>query len=196
MKAFWLAALLGSTAVLAAGSTADFYFVDVAQGNATLIVSPSGQTMLLDAGLPRFADKVFEATERAGVKKIDYMVATHFHDDHFGGIEPLAAKIPMVNFVDHGPSVEYQQSEEWWKKLKEKAYRDGMPQRYDEMYAGYLKTIGKGNHIVVKAGDRIPVKGLVVTVVTAGGKAIAKPLPGGGAPTPACADFEKRLDDY
>ncbi len=88
----------------------DIYFIDVEGGQATLIVSPSGQSLLVDAGWPGFAgrdaDRIAAAAKKAGVTQIDYFMATHYHTDHIGGVPQLAEKLPIRNFVDHGPSVE------------------------------------------------------------------------------------------
>ena len=88
----------------------DIYFIDVEGGQATLIVSPSGQSLLVDAGWPglqgRDADRIAAAAKKAGVTQIDYFVASHYHTDHIGGVPQLAEKLPIRTFVDHGPSVE------------------------------------------------------------------------------------------
>ncbi len=86
------------------------YAIDVEGGKATLYVSPSGQSMLVDAGLRRNknrdADRIVAAAKAAGVKTIDYLVITHYHADHVGGVAQLVAKMPVRNFVDHGQSFE------------------------------------------------------------------------------------------
>src|SRR5437667_8312858 len=88
----------------------DIYFVDVEGGQSTLVVSPSGESMLIDAGWPGFdgrdANRILAAAKQAGVTKIDYLVVTHYHTDHAGGVAPLAGRIPIGTFVDHGPTVE------------------------------------------------------------------------------------------
>ena len=72
-----------------AEKTLDVYFIDVEGGHATLYVSPSGQSMLVDAGYSGFggrdADRIVAAATRAGLKQIDYLVVTHYHGDHVGG---------------------------------------------------------------------------------------------------------------
>src|SRR5579863_8150385 len=95
---------------LRAAKALQVYFIDVEGGQSTLFVSPSGQSMLVDTGWAGFdgrdADRIVAAAKLAGVKQIDYLVITHYHLDHVGGVPQLAARIPIRNFVDHGPSVE------------------------------------------------------------------------------------------
>src|SRR5437764_2113299 len=82
------------------------YSIDVEGGQATLLVSPSGQSMLVDTGWPGFegrdADRIVATAKSAGVQKIDYLVITHYHRDHVGGVTQLANRIKIDNFVDHG----------------------------------------------------------------------------------------------
>ena len=151
------------------------YAIDVEGGKATLYVSPSGESMLLDTGYDgnngRDADRILAAAHDAGVKQIDYLVITHYHGDHMGGVAQLAARIPIRNFVDHGKTFE---------SVKDVA----------ALYNTYVSLREKGSHIEVKPADRIPIKGLQVDVVTASGVPIAKPLPGGGGANPLCKDLQ------
>src|SRR6059036_1230220 len=86
------------------------YSVDVEGGQATLLVSPSGQSMLVDTGWPGFegrdADRIVSVAKAAGVQQIDYVLITHYHNDHVGGVTQLADKIKVGTFVDHGPNLE------------------------------------------------------------------------------------------
>lgn len=150
----------------------DIYVVDTEGGKATLFVTPSGESLLVDSGNPgnRDVDRIMAAIEEAGVRKIDYLLSTHYHVDHIGGLQELAKRIPIGHYVDHGPSVE------------EREQVAGFQQAYAELYA-------KARHTSVAPGDRIPVGGLDWRIVTSAGKALKKPLPGGGKPNPACAEF-------
>jgi competence protein ComEC len=86
------------------------YFVDVEGGQATLFVTPANEALLIDTGWPghdeRDADRIVAAAQNAGINKIDYVLITHFHTDHVGGLPQLAAKIPINAFLDHGDNRE------------------------------------------------------------------------------------------
>src|SRR5436305_5883098 len=165
---------LTSAAILPAAKNLEIYSMDVEGGQATLIVSPSGESMVVDTGWgghnKRDAERIAAAAKSAGVKKIDYLVTTHYHADHVGGVAQLAEKLPIRNFVDHGASVE----------------NDKQTQVLFNEYAAFR---AKGNHIEVKPGDTIPIKGLDVKVLSAGGKVLDAPLPGAGQPGAGCGTF-------
>jgi competence protein ComEC len=178
MKALFAALLLlGSASLLPAARNLEVYFIDVEGGQSTLLVSPSGESMLIDTGWAghnhRDAQRIAAAAKAAGVKKIDYLVITHYHADHVGGVPQLAEKLPTVNFVDHGPNNEHGKDA-------------------DILYNAYIAQRDKGKHILAKPGDTIPIKGLDVTVLSANGDVIGTPLPGAGKPNPECASFQKR----
>jgi beta-lactamase superfamily II metal-dependent hydrolase len=172
--------LLCAAPALPAAKTLDFYFIDVEGGQATLIVSPSKQSLLVDTGWPglnsRDADRIKAAAKHAGVKEIDYLLITHYHSDHVGGVPQLVAKMPVKTFIDHGATVEH-------------------GGEADRLYHAYLKARDAGSHLEVKPGDKIPLKGLDVTVLTAAGASIASPLPGAGQPNPACATVQPKEAD-
>ena len=83
------------------------YMIDVEGGQSTLFVTPAGQSLLIDTGWPgheyRDADRIVAAAKLAGIKKIDYVLITHFHVDHVGGVPQLVERIPVGTFIDHGP---------------------------------------------------------------------------------------------
>jgi competence protein ComEC len=153
----------------------DIYIIDAEGGKATLFVSPNGETALIDSGNPgtRDVDRIMTVLGELGITKLDYLISTHYHVDHIGGMQELAKRVPITTFVDHGPSIE------------PKEQVAGFQQAYAELY-------GKAKHVVVKAGDKLPIAGLDWRIVTAGGKAIRTPLPGGGRPNPVCATFKQR----
>ena len=171
-------ALAGTASGQASRHTLDIYLVDTEGGKATLFVTPAGQTVLIDTGNPgaRDLDRMLEVFASAGVSQIDYLVSTHYHTDHIGGLEALAKRIPVRHFMDHGPSVEA---------------REGVP----GFQAAYAEIHGKAKHTVLKAGDRIPLKGLDWRIVTSAGKAITTPLTGAGVSNAAeCSAFQRHAD--
>jgi competence protein ComEC len=173
-------------ACLPAADALDVYVIDVEGGKSMLVVAPSGQTVLVDGGWGGFNDDKYVMTQPsdrdaeriaaivklAKVKQIDYFVITHYDTDHVGGVPRAVAKlnVPVRHFVDHGE-----------------------PQAQDKVtlaeYQAYLAAIAKAKaqRVSVKPGDRIPIEGVEVTVVTSAAKAIDAPLPGAGAVNPACA---------
>ena len=171
-------ALAGTASGQVARHTLDIYLVDTEGGKATLFVTPAGQTVLIDTGNPgaRDLDRMLEVFASAGVSQIDYLVSTHYHTDHIGGLEALAKRIPILHFMDHGQTVEA---------------REGVP----GFQAAYAEIHGKAKHTVLKAGDRIPLKGLDWRIVTSAGKAITTPLAGaGGRNATECAAFQRHTD--
>src|ERR1700675_3253345 len=91
--------------------TLDVYVVDVEGGNATLFVPPSHESLLIDTGnagaaAARDAGRIEEAIKDAGLQQIDHLIITHWHGDHFGGLAELASKVPIREFIDHGPNVQ------------------------------------------------------------------------------------------
>ncbi len=169
MRTALFALLMVST--LAAAKTLDMYVIDVEGGKALLLVSPSGQSMLVDAGNPgndgRDANRIVEACQAAGVKRIDYMVVTHYDGDHVANVPALVERMPVATFVDHGENV--QKTGNTIKNVD-----------------AYMALVAKGKRLLVKPGDRIPVTGFEALVVMAAGQAIAKPLKGAGQQNAAC----------
>ena len=153
------------------------YVIDVEGGNATLFVSPSGESLLMDTGnagavaAPRDAGRIMEAVKDAGVKQIDNLIITHWHGDHFGGFAELAKQIPIKHFYDHGPNVQPGQAAD------------------DFLKDVYPTVIGSNPHTVAKPGDKIPFGGANVTVVISAGVPIAA-MKGAGQRNPLCASFE------
>ena len=144
------------------------YWVDVEGGAATLIVSPSGESLLLDTGFPdadRDAKRIYSAAQKAGLKQIDYLVISHWHRDHEGGLAALAKMIPIGRFFDHGDGVD----------------------PVDQVRLDDYKAVAGGKRTIVKPGDKIPVKGVDVLVVSSEFTLLPQPVNGGG-PNPLCAD--------
>ena len=165
----------------AAGNTANLkiYVIDVEGGQSTLIVTPAHQSLLVDAGWPGFngrdAHRILQAARLAGIDRINFLLITHYHADHVGGVPQLAERIPIDNFLDHGPDVE-----------KSADAR--------ELYSAYLKATQKGRHRVVKPGDTIPLRGVKVVVVAATGSHLEQPLVGAGQANPYCSEKTRPME--
>lgn len=77
--------------------TLDFYWVDSEGGGSTLIVTPAGESLLIDTGNPggRDSARIVAAAKAAGLTKIDHVLITHWHIDHFGGAAEVAQSVPF-----------------------------------------------------------------------------------------------------
>ncbi len=173
-------ASLLAAALSCAGQNLEIYFIDVEGGQATLIVSPAGQSMLVDAGWPGFqgrdAARIEAAARLAGIKQIDYLLVTHYHLDHVGGVEPLLDRLPVACFVDHGDNTEAGKNAE-------------------ALSESYRRALAKGKRLTVKPGDRIPLRGVEVLVLAARGNVISRPVRGAGAANPYCEGVSPKAED-
>jgi len=182
-----LAIACGAAALLAAAPrTLDIYFIDVEGGQATLVVMPSGESLLIDTGFAgqggtfssapgdpaqaRDANRILAAARAAGLTRIDVLLITHFHADHDGGVTELSKLLPIRTFVDHDrplPSVE--------------SVKGSL-----EAFEWYEAVRSNGHHIVVSAGDQLPLKGVRTIVLSSAGKTLRHSLPGAGRTDTAC----------
>jgi competence protein ComEC len=153
------------------------YWIDVEGGAATLIVTPSGQSLLVDAGFPGDRDpkRIQKTAKATGLTKIDILVTTHYHGDHVGGTPTLAQLIPIEKFYDHGESIEA-----------------STPQGA-QLFEAY-KATSQGKRVVLKPGDKIPLGGVEITVVSSNGEVIGRPINGGG-PNDFCKDAQQKDPD-
>ena len=154
------------------------FVVDVEGGGATLVVSPSGQSMLIDSGSPgpaaeRDSSRIAVAMKAAGLTTIDYLFTTHYDGDHVGGAPAANAVAHFDRFFDHG------EMDPKWEQ------NNGIEQRY----AAYL-AIARGKRTIVKPGDTIPFGDARIDVVSAQGAVLAKAINGGGQANPFCKDAE------
>ena len=187
MAAVSLGLAVGLTAAAQTPSAAGplkIYFIDVEGGQSTLFVTPDKRSLLIDTGWPgnggRDADRIAEAAKKAGITRIDYVLLTHYHVDHTGGVPQLVQRIPVGTFIDHG-GVNHEPN-------------DGPTEAAFEGYQKVLAT-GKYGHMTAKPGEVLPITGMRVKVVTADGAMIDKPLPGRGAANPYCRESEVRPAD-
>jgi beta-lactamase superfamily II metal-dependent hydrolase len=159
------------------------YFVDVEGGQSTLFVTPSHQSLLVDTGWPdndgRDADRILQVAKQAGLDHIDYLLITHFHVDHVGGLPNLVKKIHVDTFIDHGANRET---------------TDAVTEQGFERYQAVLAQ-SRAKHILAKPGETIPLTGLTTTIVSADGNTIVSALPGEGQPNPYCKNCPTRPPD-
>jgi beta-lactamase superfamily II metal-dependent hydrolase len=166
-------------------TTLDIYFIDVEGGQSTLLVTPQGQAFLVDTGWAgngapgskpgdpaqaRDAKRIVAAARDAGIKQIDYLLITHFHPDHDGGVVELAQLMPIRHFIDHG-------------SLPEEAKKDAGTK---DAFEAYLAIRNKAQHIEPKPGDRLPLKGIDAIIVSSAASTITQPLTGAGEVNTVC----------
>lgn len=152
------------------------YAIDVEGGQATLLVSPAGGSLLVDTGWPgnhgRDAERIQEAMKDAGIARIDKVLITHFHTDHVGGVPNLVEHVKVGEFLDHGVNRE-----------------DSDITRKD--FANYVKAVGSTPRRTVHPGDAINISDLSIVVLAADGEHI-KSVPGiKPEPNPYCASEPK-----
>jgi beta-lactamase superfamily II metal-dependent hydrolase len=179
-----LAFATGAIAQNVGAKTLDIYFIDVEGGQATLLVTPQGEALLIDTGFPgsssaapspgaaatSHASRIAAAALDAGVKRIDYLLITHFHGDHVGGVAELAQQLPIGTFIDHGSLA-----------VPERTNAQAMT-----LFDAYAALRDKGRHLEPKPGDRLPLKGIEATVVSSAAEVLVKPLKGAGGSNAAC----------
>jgi beta-lactamase superfamily II metal-dependent hydrolase len=178
-------AILSASACATTSDTLDIYFVDVEGGQATLIITPDDETLLIDAGYPgqgkadptpgdpaaaRDAQRIAAAAADADVSQIDYLLVTHFHGDHFGGVMELSQLIPIGTILDHGTGDRETRSN---------------PQTLS-LISEYKKVRKQSSYLVPTVGDRLPLKSVEITVVSSAGDILESPIAGAGAANSAC----------
>jgi len=182
----WICAMppaTGNAAPAAKSAGLRIYFVDVEGGQSTLFVTPKGQSLLVDTGWADFdgrdAGRIVAAAKDAGINRIDYVLLTHYHPDHSGGLPQLAERIPIGTVIDHGENAP--------------APEEGT----EEIYQAYMAVLasGKVKRLSPKPGDKLPIPELDATVVSAAGRVIDHALPGAGQPNPACEGANLAPDD-
>ena len=172
--------LFAAAAAYAQSRDLQIVWNDVEGGAATLIITPAGQSLLVDTGFPgnddRDPKRIAAAARAAGLQKIDILVTTHFHADHVGGTPALAKLIPIEKFYDHGDSIE--------------ASTPQGAQLFDP-----YKAVSQGKRTIVKPGDKIPLKGVDITVVSANGVVLSKAINGGGGANEFCKGVPQKDAD-
>jgi competence protein ComEC len=176
---FSLIAILSATQL---PKTLDIYVVDVEGGKSALVVSPSGEALVIDtgnigAGAPRDAERIMAAIRDAGLHQIDHLITTHWHRDHIGAMSAIAGQFPVLEFIDHGPNVQ-----------PDVLVDEFLQHTYPKLYA-------TSKHTVVNQGDTISLAGVDVRVVASGGQVLKTALPGAGGMNPSCAAAKRQYTD-
>src|SRR5688572_25565756 len=174
--------VIAAVAVVAAprAGTLDIYWIDVEGGASTLIVTPQGQSVLMDAGFAGFGDRdasriAHVVTREAGLARLDYFIASHFHSDHVGGLAALSKRVEIAAFIDHGESVD--------------KGPDGTSP-YQDQYRAIAGTRSR----TVKPGERLPLTGVELVIVAAHSQVLPAPLTDTGANS-LCSSFEAQPED-
>jgi len=198
MAALATAMLAGTAALAAAPANAPLRIipVDVEGGAAVLYVTPRGHSLLIDTGWPAglggprpapgatpepspsSAERIVAAAKAAGLDHIDYLLISHYHVDHIGGVHDLMALFPIGMFIDHGPNRE---------EPPANANERQLAMATATLYPKYMAAIQGKPHRVMRAGERLRIDALVITAINSDGKIVAKPLPGAGKPGWNCA---------
>ena len=170
LMAMSISCLIGAAACAQQSESLDIYWIDVEGGAATLVVTPAGESILMDAGWEtddeRDAARIVAAMEDAGIQALDYFIASHFHGDHVSGLPALARRVPIGQFIDHGDSVEQDR------------------ERSVPPWEAYVATAGADRRTIVP-GDELKLDGIDFRFVTSNRKVLNHGLTG-SAPNLHC----------
>ena len=175
-------------AALAAADSLLIEALDVEGGAATLYITPEHQSLLIDTGWtanfgatnPDSAQRIIAAARRHGLSKLDYVLITHYHHDHVGGLPELLSQFPVGTILDHGPSREVPPPD---------VPPAVVPFQPAALYPKYLEAIHGHPHRTLKPGDTLAIGSLHLTAVTSDGVTIDQPLPGAGEAIAECASM-------
>jgi competence protein ComEC len=148
------------------GRPLEIFFIDVQGGAATLIVTPDRESILMDSGWPGLGDRdpkriVHALKDLGGCNHLDHLITTHWHRDHFGGVEGLERLVRIGQFWDRGLPEDPDARGE---------FPDG-PSAGDPLGKAYRKA-SAGKRKSLKAGDTLPFKGLKALVLASGGEVV------------------------
>ncbi len=144
----WFACLVTflPVAVLSAADTLEIAVVDTEGGKAMVMLTPDGESMLVDAGFPgsndRDTKRIVAAAEELQIKQFDYILVTHYDGDHVANIASVDARIPAKVFLDRGP-----------------LQPDGNQGGIQRNMKSYLACIGDRKRVTLKTGDELPSMG-------------------------------------
>jgi beta-lactamase superfamily II metal-dependent hydrolase len=177
-----VAAICAALVVVAAAAADDqlrIYFIDVEGGQSTLIVTPQRHAILVDAGYPgnRDADRVIAAARDAGVTALDYLLVTHFHQDHLGGVPEVARRLPVTTFIDYG------------QPLDDAAVPPAV-------WTAYSEARARGRQLHPQPGDDLTLDGVRLDFASAGGTLTTKRLAGATRTTDvSCTPVQRGTGD-
>jgi competence protein ComEC len=150
-----------------------------------LYITPEHRSLLIDIGWPEgigakdpdSAQRIIASARRHGLSKLDYVLITHYHVDHVGGMTELLSQFPVGTVLDHGPNRESP------RPNASPAFAAFQPAA---LYPKYLEAIHGHRHRTLKAGETLSIGSLRLTVVTSDGAAIDRAVPGGGKTIAEC----------
>lgn len=140
------------------------HFIDVGQGDATLIQTPEGKNILIDGGELAEGNKLVTYIKAQGIKKLDYVVATHPDADHIGGLIAVLNSISIGEFVNSGKLHTTDTYEQMMKLILDKNIKYSEPETSDVIIAGehletYLKVIYANSNAVDNNDSSTVIKG-------------------------------------
>jgi competence protein ComEC len=127
----------------------DIYFIDTEGGAATLLITPARESVLIDCGNPgaRDAERIHRVATQAGLKAIDHLIITHWHVDHYGGVERLSQLLPIHHFYDHGIPASLAEDPKNFPLLI---------QAYKQASRGKTRTLRPGDEIALQQAPGTP----------------------------------------
>ena len=155
---------------VAADKNLDIYFIDVEGGAATLIVTPTGESLLIDSGYPdhngRDRNRVLKTMKASGLTRIDHAIVTHWHRDHYGNHAALAAEVPIRNWWDRGIPAELREDKTFPARIAD--YRRASENKSRALAPGdeipvispdkklHVRVLTSGRNVVPNKGEKNP----------------------------------------